>query len=196
MMYAGLYMDAMFLLECINTSLYLCTGSRQIVVPFKKCMSPQSTINYWAKLNIIVMIPFAIIYVIQVVVAIYHFPITASVLGWVSNMIIVYINVLELVATYKFHKYVLDSVFKHISILQILLTIVNASTLFISNFWFAITDLVSYFKVIDFDLSLMYKNIVYSIGSITQGILIIQLNNQIQKSIKNSAEMFTTEIYT
>ncbi|CAL5971742.1 Hypothetical_protein [Hexamita inflata] len=181
LIYSGLYMDAMFLLECINTSLYMCTGSRQIVVPFKKCMSPQSTFNYWIKLNLIILIPFITIYIVQVITTLTGIRVASSILGWLTNMLIVYLNILEMIAAYKFNKYVLDSIFKSISILQIALTVVNALTLSTSNFWFAITDLLSYFMEVDFNYSLMLKNIVYSIGSVIQGVLIIDINIKIKR---------------
>ncbi|CAL5991851.1 Hypothetical_protein [Hexamita inflata] len=181
LIYSGLYMDAMFLLECINTSLYMCTGSRQIVVPFKKCISPQSTYNYWIKLNLIILIPFITIYIVQVITTLTGIRVASSILGWLTNMLIVYLNILEMIAAYKFNKYVLDSIFKSISILQIALTVVNALTLSTSNFWFAITDLLSYFMEVDFNYSLMLKNIVYSIGSVIQGVLIIDINIKIKR---------------
>ncbi|CAL6015083.1 Hypothetical_protein [Hexamita inflata] len=197
LMYIGLYMNSLYLLQCINASLYLCTNSVHFVVPFSRCMSPNKTVNYWTKLHLIVFIPFITLFVVQTCVKLLtNQVLVASVFGWITNFIVFYINILEIIAAYKFNKHVNDTVYKTISALEITLTVISASSLFVSNFWFATMDVLSYFIKIDFDAWLMYKNIVFAAGSFISGFLIIQLILKIQISISKSSQMLVAGDYT
>ncbi|CAL5991843.1 Hypothetical_protein [Hexamita inflata] len=193
-----LYMNAMFLLQSINTSLLICAESKKIVVPLKYCIDPHQTVNYWFKLNFIVASPFVVIYIAQCITTLKGFPIVASILGWISNMLVVYINLLEIIAAYQFQVTTrqISAKLKIVSLIQIILTVVNSLTLSTSNFWFAITDLINKIQQrYDESSILMIKNIVYCTGSIVQDILIIQLNIKISITISKSSEVYT-EIYT